>query len=242
MTLIIALTGKDGIVLAADSRGTIGDPRGLTAISDDHTKIFKLSNFCGIGISGSSELAAKFVLELKKVIDTKNLEDVEDILIEARSLARTSYDDWFSKFKIQERPVLLLTIVGFHKKPDNSLEARIYMLASPLDFAPQLFPTGNCLSGIPQYAVYLLHRFYDPGMTVGNLTQLAAYLIMETATQDPKVGGPVKIAKITTDNGFIELKHHEIEKIIELNNEQNEKLKQFFLKGTVNERNKHGKK
>jgi len=37
MPLIVALEGKDGLLVAADSRGTIGDPRALTAISDAHT-------------------------------------------------------------------------------------------------------------------------------------------------------------------------------------------------------------
>ena len=34
MTLLVALRGKDGIVAAADSRGTFGDPRGVTAQND----------------------------------------------------------------------------------------------------------------------------------------------------------------------------------------------------------------
>jgi len=39
MTLIASIKAQDGIVLASDSRGTIGDPRGLTAIDDVHKKI-----------------------------------------------------------------------------------------------------------------------------------------------------------------------------------------------------------
>jgi Resolvase, N terminal domain len=45
MTLILGLRGKDGVVLAADSRGTIGDPRGLTAIDDTQTKLFQLGKY-----------------------------------------------------------------------------------------------------------------------------------------------------------------------------------------------------
>ena len=31
MTLAVAIKAKDAIIVAADSRGTIGDPRGLTS-------------------------------------------------------------------------------------------------------------------------------------------------------------------------------------------------------------------
>lgn len=34
MTLLIALKGKDGLVMASDNRGTFGDPRGVTAQND----------------------------------------------------------------------------------------------------------------------------------------------------------------------------------------------------------------
>jgi len=231
MTLIVALQGKDGLVLAADSRGTIGDPRGLTAINDDQTKLFKLSKYCGIGITGSSELAAKIVDELKVALTQDNKEFTDDILKETRQLVRSRYDDWFAKFDVKERPGIVLTIVGFHKTQDDQFIPRTYLLASPLDFAPQLFSNGNCLSGVPQYAVYLMHRFYHPDMTVDNLVRLAAHLIAETATQDPKVGGPIRIATITPEEGFQELTESAIREILRLNNEQNEKLKRFFFGG-----------
>jgi 20S proteasome alpha/beta subunit len=56
MSLVIAIKAADAIILAGDTRGTTGDPRGLTAISDIYKKIGKLSNYCGVGFAGSSEL------------------------------------------------------------------------------------------------------------------------------------------------------------------------------------------
>ena len=73
-----------------------------------------------------------------------------------------------------------------------------------MDFAPQL-ALGTMLAGVPQYATYLLHRLYDRGMGLQSLKALAAYLISETASQDPKVGGPIKMAQITADAGYVEL-------------------------------------
>jgi hypothetical protein len=50
--------------------------------------------------------------------------------------------------------------------------------------------------GVPQYAIYLSHRYYDPNISSDKAAALAEYLISETASQDPKVGGPIKIAKV----------------------------------------------
>src|SRR5258706_13964879 len=104
MTLIVGLHGKDGIVLAGDSRGTIGDPRGLTAINDTQTKLFKLSQFCGIGIAGASELAAKIIDDLKVALAKSGTVHADKIVEEARALIRARYDDWFQKFAVGERP------------------------------------------------------------------------------------------------------------------------------------------
>ncbi|MBM4276336.1 MAG: hypothetical protein FJ130_00435 [Deltaproteobacteria bacterium] len=67
-------------------------------------------------------------------------------------------------------------------------------------------------------------------MTIKNLASLAAYLIAETATQDPKVGGPIRMAQITTEEGFKELEESVIVEVVKGNEEQNQKLRQFFFK------------
>lgn len=226
MTLIVSLRGKNGLVLSADSRGTIGDPRSLTAINDDQIKLFRLSKYCGVGISGSSEFAAKVLDELKNEINDSDLADA--VLKTTREVARRLYDDWFEKFPLEKRPSMTLTVVGYDKNGDDFVP-RTYLLVSHSDFAPHLFPTGNCLAGVPQYAVYLLHRLYDPQMDVADLSRLAAYLISETATQDPKVGGPIRIATITESDGFRQLDANEVREIMRKNNEQTEQMKQSFF-------------
>ncbi len=96
--------------------GTVGDPRGLTAINDSYTKIFKLSNYCGIAIAGASELAAKIVDELNIIIEHKNLKFADEILDETRQLARMRYDDCFAKFSLHDRPSLAFTLVGYQNR------------------------------------------------------------------------------------------------------------------------------
>jgi 20S proteasome alpha/beta subunit len=58
MTLILCLKGIDGMVLASDSRGTFGDPKGVTAQNDTQKKVYRLTKFSGMLIAGSGEIGA----------------------------------------------------------------------------------------------------------------------------------------------------------------------------------------
>lgn len=56
MTLIVALKGADGLVLAGDSRGTYGDPRGVTAQNDSMIKLYQLTRYAGVLTAGNAGL------------------------------------------------------------------------------------------------------------------------------------------------------------------------------------------
>lgn len=45
MTLLVSLRGSDGLVVASDSRGTFGDPRGVTAQNDAQKKLYVVSKY-----------------------------------------------------------------------------------------------------------------------------------------------------------------------------------------------------
>ena len=51
--------------MAADSRGTIGDPRGVTAINDSQEKLFELGK-CGLALSGASEMGSALLDEYRR--------------------------------------------------------------------------------------------------------------------------------------------------------------------------------
>ena len=226
-TLIVVLKASDGIILAGDSRGTIGDPRGLTAIRDTDTKLFQLSNLAAMGISGQSELAASVFDILKPQLEANKLEHIDEIMNKTRTVVKQRYDEWFAKFAVDKRPALFVSLCGYESDGQAGLKPKTYLIGSPLDFAPQLFPDGNCLCGVVQYAVYLMHRFYNPQMTCDQASRLAAYLITETATQDPKVGGPVKMAMLKA-TGFGWVKEDEVKEIVASNAAQSEKMRDFF--------------
>ena len=70
MTLAVAIKAKDAIIVAADSRGTIGDPRGLTAVNDTQQKIFQFGA-CALAISGAAEMSFALLDELNKHIRSR---------------------------------------------------------------------------------------------------------------------------------------------------------------------------
>jgi hypothetical protein len=83
----------------------------------------------------------------------------------------------------------------------------------PFNFAPNLSTTGFAVIGIVPLAVYLLNRLYRRGLDLDIAKDLAAYCILETASQDGKVGGPIRMAivrpdadtELITDSEIIEL-------------------------------------
>ncbi|MBW1924201.1 MAG: hypothetical protein JRF59_04900 [Deltaproteobacteria bacterium] len=236
MTLIAALEGKDGLILASDSRGTIGDPRGLTAINDVHKKIFSLSKYCGIATAGSAELNNQLIYSFTKRLEGEDVIGIEEIVQEFFKFSRSTFQEWFGEKPfvshgqpiVDQRPTMTFILAGYGKRGNGN--KKIYLLSSNLDFAPQLCTSGHMLAGVPQYATYLIHRFYNPEMKLPHIKSLAAFLIQETATQDPKVGGPIRMAQITVKNGYKELEEDEIMTIVTKNEDQNGKMKDFFFK------------
>ena len=228
MSLAVALEGADGVVLAADSRGTIGDPRGLTAINDHHDKLFPLTRWAGICTFGSAEIGTELVRRIGSAIHGSGDDDarIDQIEERVRSTARDQYHNWFSSFQVVERPGLGLLLSGI--QADNMPRTIVY--SHQLDFAPQVAAAGLMMGGIPQYAIYLCHRFYDRTQPVAKLCNLAEYLISETATQDPKVGGRIHIARISTEEGYIELTPEDVDNIHGRNEKQSRLLKEHFYR------------
>ncbi len=238
MTLTVALAVKDGMVFATDSRGTIGDPRGLTAQNDTIKKQYVLAKHTILQMSGANETGAMLIEEIQKWCNEQEHPTTTQIMYQTRKILVKRYDEWFPGMPPQPiqgvhalpRPQLNITIGGYDIEGKTSPIQRIYLLPSSMNFPPQLFNTNMCLTGIPQYAVYLLHRLFTPTMPLSSAIHLAAYVITETATQDGKVGGPLQIIQLDVEEGAKELNTEEIDNIIEDNKEIGTKLRELFLR------------
>lgn len=234
MTLLVGLRGVDGIVVASDSRGTFGDPRGVTAQNDAQKKLYIASKYSCVLTAGTGELGANIMAEALRVIQPND--GVSAVLDKTRTLVRQRYTEWFPGFALQPtqdgdpvRPDLALLVAGYDVTAGSQPEQKLFQLISQLDFAPMLHNYGFALVGVAQYALYLLNRLYQDQSTVERLKALAAYVITETASQDGKVGGPVQMAVITTTEAK-ELTPAEVEVIIKDNERKSNSLKDSFFK------------
>ena len=225
MTLALAIVAVDGIAVAADSRGTIGDPRGLTAVNDIQQKLFEFGN-CGLVMAGSSEVGQAVIDEFGKR-DLNDPKDIDQALQSFQEAAKLC-DEWYRGIAPRDWPSALFILAGYRPCKDGSQQKPlVFLLNSNTRFAPQLAGNYPMMIGVPQYAVYLSHRYYDPSISVKNAAALAEYLISETASQDPKVGGPIRIAQVTPD-GFQKLSEEKAKKFKKRNAALNDKLKTFF--------------
>ena len=240
MTLNLILKGKDGMVLASDSRGTFGDPRGVTAQNDNMQKLYGISKYVGVVFAGSGELASTIIDEIQKKIKNANppIEGVTPVMELVRSILINRFNEWFNCFavapvpglKVPTRPTVVLIIGGYEVDAEGkTTEEKIYSLNCHLNFAPMLHDYGFALNGVVQYALYLMNRLYIPDLTVEKLLPLGAYVITETASQDGKVGGPVQLMKILSNDGCVALKQEEINAILQDNNSRSSKLRESFL-------------
>jgi 20S proteasome alpha/beta subunit len=226
------------MVLAADSRGTFGDPRGVTAQNDNQKKLYSVSKYVGVLMAGSGELGAMIINEISAHVKNNNVEGVTAVMNATREILKKRYDEWFARFSLQAIPNLptpvrptLVVIIGGYDLDDagKPVTQKIYSLNCHLDFAPMLHDYGFALEGVAQYALYLLNRLYA-SESVKNLLPLAAYVITETASQDGKVGGPVQLMQITPEEGCRILSTEEINSIIASNSSRSENLKVSFFK------------
>jgi hypothetical protein len=118
MTLALAIKAVDAIILAADSRGTIGDPRGPTAVNDTQQKIFQFGN-CGLAIAGASEMALAIIDEFGK----KGLSQPGDVdaAVQAFAEAAAWCDNWNRGIPPEKRPGALFILAGCRASAGNPL-------------------------------------------------------------------------------------------------------------------------
>jgi hypothetical protein len=232
MSLLVCLLGIDGLVLATDSRGTFGDPRGVTAQNDLIKKLYLANERVGILVAGAGDLGSTVISGFLAMPDTASL-GITELTLALHGYAREQFGQWFERFAIKPagsdsrpaRPELNFIVAGF----ELNRQPKIYRMSSSLDFAPMLHNYGFGIDGVVQYALYLLNRLYDPESVIGDLQYLAAYVITETASQDGKVGGPVQMATIAIGASQI-LGIGAVEDILIANQKRSGALKKSFLK------------
>ena len=242
MTLLTAIKGSDGLALAADSRGTFGDPRGVTAQNDSQEKAHIIAPHVAVLTAGAGEVGAVLTGEVKAE-RPPNMDGVTEVMNFLRDKARTRYQEWFPSVPAIQAPQLMATgqaparpdlgfiVAGYEVDEEGKgTEAKMYQLQAVTDFSPMIHDYGFAVVGVAQYALYLLNRLYEPDRSIEELTALAIYVITETASQDGKVGGPVKVITVTPQDGCKALEQEQVREIVASNEQRSNSLRDSFYK------------
>ncbi len=220
MTLIVGLIAKDGIVITSDSRMTSGDAAmAATQSNDTVRKIFKITDHCGAAISGSGEMGVTLIEEFQKqaLTLTGDEPDVKELAELFRKMCITKYADWFSRLPVESQliPSFNVLLCGYEKNVNGQLAVpKILRILSVLQFSPMTTTTGFATLGIPTIANYLLNRLYlRNDITVEHALSLGAFCVVETGSQDGRVGGTLQAATFSNTDSFRELGEKEINQL-----------------------------
>ncbi len=237
MTLAISIIAKDGVAIASDSRVTSGDPRGPTTVNDTVKKVFELSDFCGLAIAGDGGLGASIIdliyYELHKNPNYRYFSIDEMLSICCESAIR-KYNEWFGSMDFADRPTLHMVLSGYRKDISKSSfidSPEIFTLHSERNFAPHRWTLlGFMAIGITPLATYLLNTLYTKEITLKHALELAAFAILETASQDGKVGKDIQLASLSLSKPFrIYIQDETYEYIYQADRHRNNLKKAFYI-------------
>jgi 20S proteasome alpha/beta subunit len=202
MTLGVGIETIGGIVLASDSRATVGDLRGLTTNNDTAIKIFTPTPSVAVALSGSGETGHALMQQITAGLANQAITDVDAVAQHIQNIGKQYYIQSFGP------PGWLMTPAGVPvptPRPDIWYLLAGYTQASrpklinmtsaiPFNFTPGFTNTGYAAIGVAPLALYLLNRLYRRDLSLEIAKDLAAYCIEETTSQDGKVGGPLRMA------------------------------------------------
>jgi 20S proteasome alpha/beta subunit len=238
MTLGLGIETSGGIVLASDSRATVGDLRGLTANNDAAIKIFKPMPRVAVALSGNADTGN--ALMLHHITPTLEKQPGADVIAVAQTMQNVGKQYFLQNFGnptwllnaagqpiATPRPDIWYLLAGYTQ--DGKPKLITFPSTAPVNFAPCLSTTGFAAIGVVYYALYHLNRLYRRDISLDVAKDLAAYCIEETASQDGKVGGPLRMAIVRQNQETEIIGDDEIAKLGRRVNAHREALRNSFL-------------
>jgi len=197
VTLVLAVTGSDGVVLAGDTRTAIEEEE-RRLVTDTSRKIFQLSDHVSVALCGRGDLGVYLLEKLVREAREREIDGISSLFEFAPQFLIAAYDEATRRIQSRSKPPVGFIFAGLD--PDAwgiYSQPRICSIYAWEGFQPLISTTGWDASGIVWIAEYLISRLYAPSMTVSQLAKLASLAISETASQDSRVGGEPLIAEIT---------------------------------------------
>jgi 20S proteasome alpha/beta subunit len=197
VTLILALAGTDGVVLAGDRRTAIEeDDRRL--ITDTSQKIFQVSDHVGVALCGRGDLGVYLLEKLTREARLREIDGISSLFEFGPRFLIAAYDEVTRRIQSRDKPPVGFVFAGLDRDAWGTYgQPRVCSIYEWEGFQPLISTTGWDASGIVWIAEYLISTFYAPSMRVAQLAELASLAISETASQDSRVGGEPLIGMIT---------------------------------------------
>jgi 20S proteasome alpha/beta subunit len=225
MTLAMALRAYDGLVLATDSRATGGPQQSV----DTSEKFLQVNRDVGVMTYGLAVPGYTGISRLVEAVKSKReeLTYFKPIADAAGGVFRGAYNEWLGAEKQAGREVPPGLTVGFILGGYDSAanQFKISHWESP-EFKERRYPDGDLLAAQWHIARFLLNKLFYPEISVEQLSELAVFLLVETAISESTVGGPLQLATITLSQGFQRLHEQDINEILR----RNQKRFCFFRK------------
>jgi len=213
MTLAMALRAYDGLVLATDSRAT----RGPHPSDDTSEKFLQVNRDTAVMTYG---LAVPGYTGISRLVETvksrrEELTSFRPIASAARSVFQAAHEEWVNAERERGHDVPADQIVGFILSGYDSAtnQFKISHWESP-GFQEREYPEGDLLAAQWHVARLLMSKLFFPEISVEQLSELAVFLLVETAISEPAVGGPLQLATITLSQGFQRLHEKDINEIL----------------------------
>jgi len=201
MTLIIAIKGKDYIIVGADSRSVTCDAITNTRfVSDIDTKLVQLNDHVCVMIAGDSERGTHLIEKFKEMV--KPGQDVSEVVEEFSNFCYRESRKIIEFVPIESRnyPHVSFIIAGMRKVRRKYSMPKIYTIRSMSGFSVGQ-DNNYSIMGQDTISSYLFAKKYPKIKTWEDCIRLIVRCLSDTESIDGDVGGKKTIALINRE-GF----------------------------------------
>lgn len=231
MTLALALRGSDGLVLAADSRVSGGEP-GSADISQKFLQVNRDLGVLTYGLAIPGERGMRELINSVNPPYQRRLAYFSEIAEIAGKVFRQAFEKWIGEMRERDVDVSGLS-VGFILAGYDSNETNQFRILHYKSPRFEQDDRSDILAAQWHISKYLTDLFLYAEMSVEELKQLVVLCLTETAAVERSVGGPIQMATVTLSEGYKRLHDEEINRVLAQNQPRHaalkRKLRELFL-------------
>jgi hypothetical protein len=171
------------------------------AVNDTVMKIFRPAPRVAVAMAGQADIGNSLMQHITTALLPSPAANIDQATESIRTVGNNLFAQWFGPPTWllgangpvpTPRPEVWYLSAGYAQNGDPKIISQGSSLH--FNFAPNISTTGFAAIGIVPLTIYLLNRLYRRSLALDIAKDLAAYCILETASQDGKVGGPMRMA------------------------------------------------